>query len=311
MSEPGPDDQATAPPPVDAGATAVGTFGPRNRTARFAWGAVAVILIGVIALVVFALAGPPPSPGVVHRVVTSGDVLTELSTVPPTVFDSVGVSAPSTPLVTPRVLTGQPPLVARGKPEVLYVGADFCPFCGAERWPLIVALSRFGHFTLLHNMQTASMSVFSSVQTFSFVGAGYSSPYLTFTGIELYSDAPDAEGVFTRIAKLSPEQAALVARYGGGSPGSASGSYPFVDIGNTMVATTSGFSPALLVGESQSTIAGALSQDDQPIGQAIDASANYITAGICRATGNRPGTVCSSKGVRLASQALGMATAKA
>jgi hypothetical protein len=309
MSGPGPDDQTTAPTPVGAGAG--GTFGPRNRTARFAWCAVAVILIGVIALVVFALTGPPPSPGVVHRVVTSGDVVTELSTVPSTVFDSVGVSAPSTPLVAPRVLTGQSPLLSRGKPEVLYVGADFCPFCGAERWPLIVALSRFGHFTLLHNMQTASMSVFSSVQTFSFVGAAYASPYLTFTGVELYSDAPNADGVFTRIAKLSPEQSALVARYGGGSSNPASGSYPFVDIGNTMVATTAGFSPAVLVGESQSTIAGTLSQDGQPIGQAIDASANYLTAGICRATGDQPRAVCSSKGVRLAAQALGIAAAKA
>jgi hypothetical protein len=67
----------------------------------------------------------------------------------------------------------------------------------------------------------------------------------------------------------------------------------------------------LLVGESQSTIAGTLSQDGQPIGQAIDASANYLTAGICRATGDQPRAVCSSKGVRLAAQALGIAAAKA
>ena len=50
------------------------------------------------------------------------------------------------------------------------MGAEFCPFCAAERWPLIVALSRFGRFTTLHNMQSAQLSVFPAIQTFSFVG---------------------------------------------------------------------------------------------------------------------------------------------
>jgi hypothetical protein len=293
---------------------------PHNRTARFAWGAVAVILVGVIALVVFALTGPPPSPGVVHRVVTSSGIVAELAGVPASVFDSVGVTATQTPLVAPRVVPEQPPLTAKGKPEILFVGADFCPFCGAERWPLIVALSRFGHFTVLHNVQTAALSVFSSIQTFSFVGSSYTSPYLTFTGTELYSDAVNAHGAYTRIATLSPAQSALVARYGGGSAaGSASGSYPFVDIGNTMVASTSGFSPAVLVGQSQSTIAGSLSQadqpsgqpTDQPIGQAIVSSANYLTAGICLATDHRPQAVCSSRSVRVADQALGISPSPA
>ena len=38
-----------------------------NRTARFAWGAVVVILIGVIVLIVYALTGPPATLLTVHR----------------------------------------------------------------------------------------------------------------------------------------------------------------------------------------------------------------------------------------------------
>ena len=64
-----------------------------NRTARFAWGAVVVILVGVIALIVYALTGPPASPGVVQRVPTSGAVISALDQVPAAVFDSVGVTA--------------------------------------------------------------------------------------------------------------------------------------------------------------------------------------------------------------------------
>ena len=96
--------------------------------------------------------------------------------------------------MAPTVLSHQPPLESAGKPEVLFVGADYCPFCAAERWPLIVALARFGHFTTLHNMQSAQLSVFPGIQTFSFVGTAYSSPYLTFSGVELYSDSIDADG---------------------------------------------------------------------------------------------------------------------
>jgi hypothetical protein len=279
---------------------------PSNRTARLAWGAVAVILVGVVALVVYALTGPSDSLGVVRRATASDSVVTQVTRIPASVFDTIGVDAPATPLVAPSVLKGQPPLTAAGKPEVLFVGAEFCPFCGAERWPLIVALSRFGHFATLTNMQSAQLSVFPNIQTFSFVGTTYASLYVRFTGVELYSDAVNAQGTFSRIATLTPGQSALLARYDT-VPGSGkgSGSYPFVDIGNTMVTSTSGFSPAVIVGQSQSAIAGALDQTADPSTQAIVASANFLTAGICRATDGQPASVCTSRGVRAAMQALG------
>jgi hypothetical protein len=276
----------------------------RDRTIRFAWGAVVVILIGVVVLVVYALTGTPVSPGVVHRVPAPGAVVTSLRTVPAAVFDSVGISS-SSPLVAPTMLVHQPPLEPAGKPEVLFVGAEFCPFCAAERWPLIVALSRFGHFTTLNNMQSAQNSVFPGLQTFTFVGSSYSSRYVTFTGTELYSDSADADGAFTRIATLTGAQQAVLERYATGrGTGSGAGAFPFVDIDNVMVASTSGFSPAVIDGRSQSAIAAALGQAGNPVGQAIVASANYLTAGICRATGQQPAPVCTSTGVEAAAQAL-------
>ena len=277
----------------------------RNRTARFAWGAVVVILVAVIALVTYALTTPKQR--VVQRAVAAPGVVAQLAKVPTSVFDAVGISAPDTTLVAPTVLSGQPPLREAGKPEVLYVGAEFCPFCAAERWPLIVALSRFGHFVGLKNMQSAPLSVFPGIQTFSFVGSTYSSRYLTFAGVELYSDAVDAQGAFTRIATLSPVQTLAVARYGKRPGNSASpGTFPFVDIGNRMVTSTSGFSPAVLVRQSQEGIAGSLNQAADPVTQAVVAAANQLTAGACAVTGQRPAPVCSSKGVREAAASLGL-----
>jgi len=288
-----------AAPPVGRG---------RNRTARFAWGAVAVILVAVIALVTYALTDPTPRQQAVQRAATAPAVVAQLANVPMSVFDAVGTTVTDTTLTAPLVLSGQPTLREAGKPEVLYVGAEYCPFCAAERWPLIVALSRFGHFAGLKNVQSAPLSVFPGIQSFSFVGSAYSSRYLAFTGVELYSDAVDTEGTFTRIATLTPVQAATVAHYGQrpGTPASP-GTFPFVDIGNRMVTSTSGFSPAVLIKQSQGGIAGGLTQSTDPVTEAVVAAANQLTAGICAATGQQPVRVCSSKGVREAAASLGMA----
>src|ERR1700721_1365736 len=58
-------------------------------------------------------------------------------------------------LSAPTVVYGNP-LSSGGKPEVLYVGTEFCPYCMAESWPLIVALSRFGQFTGLRTSRSPS-----------------------------------------------------------------------------------------------------------------------------------------------------------
>ena len=93
---------------------------------------------------------------------------------PAPVFDAIGVHRRPSQLVAPTVLSRPTAAeVSSGKPEVLFVGAEYCPFCGAERWPLIVALARFGHFSRLKNMQSAPLSVFPGIQSFSFVGATY------------------------------------------------------------------------------------------------------------------------------------------
>src|SRR3972149_2116992 len=67
------------------------------------------------AVSVAARAGPEPPPA------------------PPAVFDAVGSGG-----VAPRLTrTGAATLrTATGKPIVIYVGADYCPFCASERWSL-------------------------------------------------------------------------------------------------------------------------------------------------------------------------------
>jgi hypothetical protein len=277
-----------------------------TRTARFAWAAVAVLLVGVIALVVFALTGTPVTVRVVHRTATSPAVLHSLATVPASAFNTVGVTAPGTGLTAPTVVTGQPRFRSvTGQPEVFFVGAEYCPFCASERWAVVVALSRFGTFGALDDMQSSNTSVFPGVQTFSFVHASYTSRYVAFDGVELYSNVPDTHGVYTRIATLTSTQQGLVARYRA-AVGTAAEPFPFVDVGNLVVAPSAGFSPSTLERLSQGTIVDDLRQAVTPESRAIVASANYLSAGICSATQQQPASVCTSKGVRSADEALGL-----
>ena len=284
----------------------------RIRPAVLAWSAVAVILLAVVALVTYALTHVTTPATVTQTARTSPAVLATLSTVPLSTFDEVGVTVPGADLTAPQVVTGPAPRSAGGRPEVLAVGAEYCPFCAAERWPLVVALARFGRFTVLHDATSSAQSVFPGTPTFSFAAARYTSAYVAFTGVELYSDQIGADGRFIRIATLTPGQAAQVARYGAtGVPITA----PFVDVAGRLVTTTSAFSPALLAGKSQSQIAGEVAEprapasdtaSDPPTGQAIVAAANQLSAGICSATGQQPASVCRSKGVRAADQSLGL-----
>jgi len=48
------------------------------------------------------------------------------------------------------------PLTAGGKPEVLYVSTQYCPYCAAENWALLVALGRFGVFSDVSEIRSAS-----------------------------------------------------------------------------------------------------------------------------------------------------------
>src|ERR671920_169425 len=102
--------------------------------------ATAAVVVVVAVLVGVALFGPKQQ--AVTGTPLDEAAYTKLSSVPVATFDQVGAgSGVSNP---PKALSGAPALTFDGKPGVLYVGAEYCPFCAAERWPFVVAMTRFG-----------------------------------------------------------------------------------------------------------------------------------------------------------------------
>jgi hypothetical protein len=246
---------------------------------------IVVLVIVLVMVLVKALGSSNNSPG--HTASDAGEVATLVTSVPSSDFDTVGVGTAQSP---PKQDSGTA-LTADGKPKVLYVGAEWCPFCAAERWPLTVALSRFGTFTGLEITKSTPNDVYPNTPTLSYA-------HSTFTSQYVYFDANEIEdGDKNTIKTLSAENQNLFTAKGNNS-------FPFIDIGGSYLQTTAQFSPELLAGKSQLEVAQSLTKTDSNISQAVLGAANAITAAICKVTQNQPQNVCTSSGVTSAANTL-------
>ncbi len=180
---------------------------------------------------------------------------------------------------------------------MVYVGGEYCPYCAAERWALAVALSRFGSFSGLRLIHSSSTDVDPSTPTLSFYKSSYTSKYVTFSPTEAATVTEQPLQPMTALDK------SLMSKYDAPPyvPSSAAGSFPFVDFGNQYVIDGASYDPGLLAGLKWEQIGADLANPSSPVGQAIDGTANQMTAAICKLTGNQPGAVCTSKAVTSAS----------
>lgn len=266
------------------------------RTGLGSWLAIGVVfaIVGTIVLVKVAGGGPSvatqtslsPAPSTVRAEVTH---------VPERVFDAVGVSSGVVPVFPPTVLSRPDP---SKKPFLLFIGTEYCSFCAAERWPLIVALSRFGTFGTIYDMESTSIDYAPGTPTFSFYGTSYRSPDLAFHAYEVRSDVVVGPRGYEPLMRLSAKARTLWMRY---DPG---GEYPFVDVDNEVVVLQAELSPETFAQTTREQVAAGLADAANPITQGIVAAANYLSAAICHADADKPARVCGSPGVRAATAAL-------
>lgn len=250
----------------------------RRRRTLLAGGGVLLVLIVIGVLVGVGLTNDKHG----GATVATASVSQEATSVPASVFDAVGRGGQS--VQTPPVALSAQPLTENGKPKVLFVGAEWCPYCAAQRWVMAVALSRFGTFSNLGQVYSAADD--GDIASLSFHGATYTSNYLVFDANEVQ------DRDHNNLDTLSPADMALFTAAGGG--------FPFIDIGGKYQVGAM-FNPTLLSGMDQQQIASALSDPSNPVTQAIVGSANVLTAKLCTLTDNQPAAVCNSAGVKAAS----------
>src|SRR6266702_3251914 len=97
-----------------------------------------------------------------QRSTANSSVLSTVTGVSQATWESVGAGSVTTKFTAESgqaVLKG-----SNGHPELFYVGGEYCPFCAGERWAMIQALSRFGTFSNLKQIQSYEYNI----NTFSF-----------------------------------------------------------------------------------------------------------------------------------------------
>jgi len=273
------------------------------------WLAVGVVLVVVMALIVIKIfsGGPTSSTNSGRWEATDPTTVAQITQIPPHVYNEVGITG-SGQVTAPVALKSQPLLTAKladGKtvPEIIYIGAEYCPFCAAQRWTTIAALSRFGTWKGLGNTESSSVDKFANTPTFTFLKASFSSPYLVFKGVEELNNVYNSytNPPYGQLMKPTKFEQQIFAKFDTSnyinmSP-SDDGSIPFITMGNQFLVSGASYDPGLLSGLTRTQIASNLSATIDPISRVIITSANEQTAAICKLTHQQPRNVCASSGV--------------
>jgi hypothetical protein len=282
----------------------------------FTWIAIGLVVVIVAALVIIkVVSGTPSTKGDSGFSLVDPTVFAELTGVPMSVFNDVGVNSPVVQVNAPIPVKGQPPLTAQTgsgttAPEVFYLGAEYCPYCAAQRWPTIIALSRFGKWSDLGNMSSYAHDTYPNTPTFTFVKATYTSKYIVFKSIEEYTNYLNAAKTNYQLLQTpSKAQEALVEKYDTpkyipGLTKSDGNPIPFITMDNKFLVSGASYSPDTLSSLTRANIAAGLTNSSSPVTAAIIASSNYQTAAICSLTNNMPSNVCTSSGVMAAKKAM-------
>jgi thiol-disulfide isomerase/thioredoxin len=248
---------------------------PQRRSPLWFIGGLLACVVIIVGIFIY-LADHQTTAGVIGP--TDPKVLSEVTHVKQSVISQVNTGGVQNTLLKTNAsqqLTGQ-----NAKPEIFYYGAEFCPYCAAQRWSLVVALSRFGTFSKLPESLSSDQDVDPNTPTFTFVNSQYTSPYLDFVPVE----AQDRD--HKTLQTPAPQEQAILKQY------SVNG-FPFLNIANQYVASAPFYDPALLLGLSQEDIASRLSNPNDNLTKNIVGGANYLTAAICSVVHDQPASVCA------------------
>jgi hypothetical protein len=232
------------------------------------------VLASVVVLVAVKLTSPP-APLVVSESQAPSVVVRQVTTVPAAMLARVSPGQAVTPLQT--VKTSGPPLTIGGKPAIVFVSEESCPFCAAERWSVAVALSHFGTWSHLGTTTSSATDVYPNTATLSFRAAHYQSTELTLRTTELTDNAGRPLQARTSL------DTSLIGTFDVPpyvNSADQSGAVPFLDIANRYILAGAQYDPQVLAGLSAAQVASQLSTPSSPVAQAIDGSAQVIVAAI-------------------------------
>lgn len=260
----------------------------RRRTTLIISGSIGLVIVVVVVFVIVAMNRQPAKQAGTSALPAS--VGSTLTTIPDSALAQVGTGALAPVSSLPiKSINGQA-LSSGGKPELLYIGAEFCPYCAAMRWATVIALSKFGTFGPFTGIHSAAVTPsgaaesYPNTATLTFLHQKYASQYLTFNPIE------NEDVKYQPLQSLTSAQQALWTKY---EPGGQQG-YPYFYFGGKVVITGPLYDPSVLKGLTWSQIANQLTNPKSAVSKNIYGAANYQIAAVCKMTGNAPASVCKA-----------------
>jgi hypothetical protein len=218
-------------------------------------------------------------------------VVSQVEAVPVATLVAQAMKRPGDAEPPQALKAGTPAFALGGKPAVVFIGAEYCPYCSSERWPLVMALSKFGTFEGLRGSMSSATDVDPSTPSFSFYRSTYTSRYLSFLADEMET------GTEQPLQAPTAEEQALVTKYDTTPyvPAADAGQnpIPFVFMAGHYVMTGNQFNGSALSGMKWATAAAYLTSGANAISKAAEASAGYLVGDICALTHGQPAAVCS------------------
>jgi hypothetical protein len=246
----------------------------------------ALVVVGVVIIAAIASSNTSGSgDNISGRKSAPAALVSKVTTIPDSVYAAVGAGQT---LALPKPIDGKP-IEQNGKPGILYIGAEYCPYCATERWALVNALSRFGTFTNLKITNSSTTDVDPGTKTWSFYKAGYTSDHVAFTAVETEDNNKGT------LETPTDAQKSILATYDAPPfvAASSQGSIPFIYFNGEYLISGATFDVGVLQGKTWDQIATAMSQPTSAIAKAAIGAANGITATICLLTDNQPASACS------------------
>ena len=183
-------------------------------------------------------------------------------------------------------ITNEPLKRTGGKSLVFFMGAGFCPFCAAERWAIVNALSNFGKWEgLVETASAGHEEKYLNIPTVSFARAKYESEYVEFVGRET------ADRNFDPLQELDEKDFEILDTF------NSDQMIPFLLIDGQFMQVGSGYSPQLLEGMDHAKVKSELVSPSSPVGKAMKAEIDNITAMICKSIGGMA-TACGSETIK-------------
>ena len=121
----------------------------------------ALVVLAVLVIILVSIVGKTTPANAADSKPAPASVTNAINHTPASAFEVAGSTPTSSGPFFQAIfkLKGQPKLTQDGKPLIVYVGSEYCPYCAATRWPLALALGRFGTFSGLRVTHSSTTDV--------------------------------------------------------------------------------------------------------------------------------------------------------